>query len=342
MLASTPVATIAATLQANGLNVPIATIHGGRGGTSISERVPATANFIAETDGITHAGGDFAVAYNGAGQFDVNPTERATYVANFNAIFSAHQTSIGRTLKVVEMPVGAIWGFSDADMEALRRLQARQPITNATIACFLGPYMMDQAHSDLYHLNATSNSNEQARRLAFSHLKALGLVTYDRTGPIMDVATAPVYNAGAQTVAVTFDLNGAGGMSMLNPGGGALTSGAGALGGDYRGGMRFWVSTVGGTEKFPNAVNIGAPSGGKVVVTWTFPAASFSAAPFVGGPYGSNPFNSFNNTTLNAAAQWNNAGAGANILQGTYAGEPNVPVQPVYVGASGPDGVQAA
>lgn len=349
LAATTPLMDMAATYQTNGANVPMAFIMGGEGGTKISERVPGgtvpahgiETYYQCEADGVQHAGGNFAWAYNVAGQFDYAAPDRGNYVSNFNTIMLAHQAAVGHAIKVIEEPITAIWGGTNADVEALRRIQTFQPINNTTITCYLGPYMLDQAQLDQYHFAATSNYAEEGRRAMWSRLKAEGYSTYDRTGPTLDSTTAPTFNLAAQTVAVTFNLGPFTSLSMRNDGGGALTTAAGALGGDHRGGMRFWVSTPGGTEKYPSSVSIGTPSGGKCVVTWTFPALSFVAAPFVGGPWGATPFNSFNNTTLRVAAQWNKVdGTGVNILEGVLSGEPNVAVAPYYNAAGNTDGSQ--
>jgi len=311
---NSPIALLAKTIMDGISSPPLSIIRGGVGGTFVRERIPGTATFTALELGIRRAGGNLSVLIDAGGHYDHSAAERANYAANMDLIVARIEEIVGHPIKVVLTPVGAIWNGNDADLEAMRRLQW-QMTQDQPSRYYLGPYTMDLQHVDLYHLVITGDPSpyaEQARRMGKMVLAMKGVAGSDRNGPKL---VSVVKNSSSQ-ITVTFDLNGASGLELVNT----------AYASDFRGGLRFAAASSFASPLSPTGATINAVSGTTQSVTYTFSGTPFaSSSAYVSGPYGSQPFNPTNDTTIRA-----DVANKASMLRGQFSGEASIPVQPYY------------
>lgn len=312
LTSNTPLATFAYTIQDNSSLFPFQAVLGGRGGTNTAERLPGTANNDAQLDGITHAGRDVGSFVVIAGQFDLFDADLIdAFAANNNAIIDSVEDLTGRPIKGIIVPLTSVWGANDADSERLRKIMW-QMCQDQPDRWFWGPPLMDLQHvgGDIYHFTNAAY-NEQARRIAWSWNKMRAEVINDRSG--IDIVS--VTRDSDSQCTVTFELNGADDISLLNV----------AYAGDRRGGLRFAGDPDFATTYSPSGHTINAVVGTTQSVTYGFAGSPFPVTCYVSGPYGTEPFNPDGDVTIRA----DYAGK-ASMLVGNYSGEPSVPVKPYY------------
>lgn len=332
--------------------VPSVYIMGGLGGTALYRRSPGPLD-IGPYDAIKQAtilmGNRVTGALNVDGHDDVgissaygkSPEGIAGYKTRIQAQYADLTSLSGAVFPVFMGPVAAAYGNADAPYESMRRFQGFE-LPSIDSRYKISAFLMDLQHvittgTDPLHFNVDGYA-EMMRRLGFGVLHNFDPTTYpnDRSGP----SISSVAKIDDHTLDVTFALNGFTGF-VASPGVG--------INGEidqYNGGMRFGtaVSTSPGvtmgdgttpvttisTEVYPNAApSIGTPSGGFVVVRFTFAAGTFPGTAYVSGPYGSNPFNRTNDSTVNASFA-----SLASMLQGTISGEPNVAIRPYWNGSA--------
>lgn len=305
-------------------------IRGGQGGTYQFERQPGFGQGIYEAfqDGIDLAGDiGFIIADPGTYECDGSlPTTGPAPSFNYGADTIAYKGQLDTFLTAVESRVGhpvrmmlsTPPGKSAAETAStiqrtanLARAHWELVKTNGGFGAvtganpqryYQGPYNYDLQNNttDAYHLTTSvAGFPEEARRFGYGLAKVMGYATTDRNGPTIDDTTQPV-RAGA-TLAVTFNLNGATGLELVNT----------AFASDFRGGMHFYSDAALTTEILPTAVSVGAASAGKATVTWTF--ASLAGVSYVRSIWGANPFNRTLDATIRA-----NAMIDQSMLRGTF------------------------
>lgn len=297
----------------------LATILGGKSATYVLERVPghATGIFAALIQGVQRAGDDCSVLIDISGHYEAtdsrtlmggtfNSTQQATYKANMQAIVDALEAETGRTWQVILTPLGSLQTTGkDVISQSVRRITWELTQDYPT-RYFLGAPNSDLQHltNDVYHPIPTEYL-EHARRLGYSWAKVKGFTTNGRLGPRM----ISVARIDAETIDVTFALEGAGSIAIVN-----TTT-------DKTGGLGFATSSA-----FSSLV---APTGVSVVnstkIRYTFPTNSFPGTAYIRAVWGANPFNLSNNATIN-----NDFAAQASMVCETYTSERSIPVQPYY------------
>ena len=329
--ANTPPAALLNTILAAYGSPVVSYITTAIGGTYVYDRAPGGVQYEAAYTALKLQGLKPSFAIHQDGQQDVATV--SNYAAKFSQIYPGLAALSGSTFPVFVIPLEAMWGYADAAVESVRRYQAFElPASDSRY--HVAAFTMDLQHaaSDSLHLTG-DNFGETQRRVGWAVKNNLNSGTYpnNRLGP----SIASAARIDAQTIAVTLNLNGFTGLSA--------SAGLGTNGktDQWNGGLRFGtavgtsagvtksdgttaVSTI-TTEVYPTNCVIGSPSGGQVVVTYTFASGTFPGTAYIGGPYGANPFNRTNDATVNASFA-----SLASMLLGTLSGETSVAVQPYW------------
>jgi len=292
---------------------PLQFIAGGKSSTSISERLPGGSIYVAEVDGIAHAGGRINIAFETGGQNET--TNLASFKAQLVTKWEAIRDLNGGALKVILDPMNKSWTNSDATYQSIRRGHYELTVDRPDL--FVGgSHAYDLRNHDTLHLgtSTTDPNNKQAiwnarrgRNLAFH----LGETAADYRGPRM----VSVQRLSATSVKVVFDLDDFDSLELINSAS------------EFHGGLRFAASTNPASPIWPTAATVDAsPSGGTQGVTFTFASNSFPTSVSVWCGYGANPHNPLQNSTINSTT-WDTA---ASTIRGVKSGLPSVGVQPYH------------
>jgi len=296
---------------------PLQFIAGGQSSTSISERLPASSIYVAEVDGLAHAGGRVNFAFETGGQNETANT--ANFKAQLITKWEAIRDLNGGSLKVILDPMAASWTSTDSTYQTIRR--GHWELTQDRPDLFVGgAHSLDIRHNDDLHLgtsttdpygsNAVWNAR-RARNLAFH----AGITSADYRGPRLRSVT----KLDNQTLYWTFYLDSFDSIELINTGGGA-----------FHGGTRVSASTAMTSPIWPTGATVDAsPTSDYMGVTMSYPSGSLAGTVYCTVGWGANPHNPLQDATINSST-WATA---ASILRGVKSGLPSVGVQPYY-GAS--------
>ena len=197
------------------LGVPCAVVNAALGGTAIALLVPGSAHWNANVAPRLTSLGDFAGAFWGHGESDVN-TAAATYKAGITSILNGYLAINGRTstnFKMLLWDLGVNTGNADTTIwPAMRRTQLEWCNENPTIA-MMAAHPIDGAMLDSLHYT-TDFKALLAERVAKSYAFKLGLVASNGEGP-----KPTGFSIDGSNAIVAVDLNG----------GTSITKGAGNL-----------------------------------------------------------------------------------------------------------------
>lgn len=317
-------------------------INGGNGGTYTAARSPGNVSGIYTRllDGLDMAS-DCSVVLENGGTYDIddhdgtnggtfNTTQATAYKNDLISQLLGIEAVVGHPVFMILAGTPGIDGIThNTTAQAVMRARYDLIQSNGGLSgvqrFYQGGFGYDAQHnaSDIYHLVGTAlGYPELARRYAYDIAKLLGAVTYARTGPYITSAT----KNSATSITVNFELNGASGLEVANTAYASL----------FDGGLWFSdndTTFAAGNIKPPTAVSIGSVSGTTQPITFTFAAASFPSTCYVRGPWGESPFNRIGDGPTYASKDVRQS-----MVRGIFTGEPtNIPVQPVFIGASGPD-----